>query len=337
MPHLRKLLVPAALLWLPLVSAQPPDDPKKTEEPAELAEVRFTDDSVVRMSILQERVEITTKYGKLTIPIADIIKIDFGVHVPAELEKKITKAVEDLGSENYKTREMAVKDLVSWGPYAYPQVYRASKSDLAEVAKRGQLALEKIKAKHPARNLRLREEDVIVTASFTVVGKITTQSVKGRAENFGEVDMQLAKLRSIRWLGAASEAEVVVDAGKHGGVGQWMDTGYEVRQGARLFITANGTVNLWPQGGNGYISTPRGFDNQGGFGPKAPGTNHLPGALLGKIGDDGPVFQIGERYDGTMSREGKLYLHIGPSPWQNGGSVGEYKVKITPKSEFGGD
>jgi hypothetical protein len=279
-----------------------------------------------------------TKYGKLSIPVGDIVKIDFGVHVPEELQKKIAKSIDDFGNENYKTREMAVKNLVGWGPYAYPQLYKAAKSDLPEVIKRAQLAIEKLKAKHPLRNLRLREDDIIVTANFTVVGRIITPTVKAKAENFGELDMPLTKLRAIRSLTSAQqEVEVAIDAGKYAVVGQWMDSGFEVRQGMRLDITANGTVNLWPQAG-GYVSSPRGFDNQGnGFGPKGPGTNFLPGALVGRIGEDGPMFLIGDRYDGAPSREGKLYLHIAPSPWNNQQSVGSYNVKISPKSEFGGD
>jgi hypothetical protein len=338
MPLLRYTFMLLALLWVSPAHAQEADYSKKPDDPVEQAEVRFTDDSVVRMAILQERLEIVTKYGKLTIPVADIVKIDFGVHVPADLEKKIAKAIEELGSENYKTREMAMKDLINWGPYAYPQVYKACKSEQAEVMKRATLAMEKLKAKHPARNLRLREDDVIVTAHFTVVGRITTPTVKAKAENFGELDLQLAKLRSVRSLTAAQDVEVTIDAGKYANVGQWMDSGFEVRQGMRLHITATGSVNLWPQNG-GFMSSPRGFDNNGGFGPKGMGTQHLPGALLGRIGEDGPMFLIGDRYDGTPNREGKLYLHIAPSPWNanQGGSIGAYTVKITPKSEFGGD
>ena len=36
------------------------------------------------------------------------------------------------------------------------------------------------------------------------------------------------------------------------------------------------------------------------------------GALLGKIGDSGESFLVGERYDGRPETEGKLYLQIGP-------------------------
>src|SRR5947209_4086833 len=101
MPLCRYSLVLVALSWVPVAGAQTLGD-KKPEEGNDKAEVRFTDDSIVRMSILQDKLDIVTKYGKLTVPIADIIKIDFGVHVPPDLEKKISQAIQDLGSENFK-------------------------------------------------------------------------------------------------------------------------------------------------------------------------------------------------------------------------------------------
>src|SRR5438034_11839089 len=55
------------------------------------------------------------------------------------------------------------------------------------------------------------------------------------------------------------------------------------------------------------------------------------GMLLGKIGEDGEAFTIGERYEGTPEAQGKLYLHIGPSPW-NAQSQGSYDVKIARKN-----
>src|SRR5262245_59858202 len=99
-----------------VADAQPPSETKKSDLPAELVEVRFIDESVVRMSILQDRLEVATKYGNLVIPTSDVTKVDFGVHVPKELESKITKAIEDLGSDVYKVRESATKDLLAWGP-----------------------------------------------------------------------------------------------------------------------------------------------------------------------------------------------------------------------------
>jgi hypothetical protein len=325
---LTRCLVALPVLCLgALAHGQAVQDPKKVDDPVEQSEVRFTDDSVVRMFILQERLEVVTKYGKLSIPVADILKVDFGIHVSEELQKKIAQAIEELGSENYKTRELALKNLVGWGPNAYPQVYKACKSDQPEVKKRAQMAMDKLKAKHPTRNLRLREEDIIVTANFTVVGKIITTTIKAKAENFGELDLQLAKLRGIRSLSASAEVDTTVDATKYAVIGQWMDSGFEVREGMRLHIVASGSVNLWPQNG-GFVSTPKGYTQQGFI--QGPGTQHYPGTLLGRVGVDGPMFVIGDRYDGPTNREGKLYLHIAPSPWNQNNSTGSYSVKISP-------
>jgi hypothetical protein len=332
---LRLVFVLACSLCMSLAWAQAPADAKKSDDLVAMAEVRFTDESIVRMAILQEHLEIATKYGKLIIPTSDITKVDFGVHVPKELESKIAKAIEDLGSDVYKTREVATKDLVSWGPYAYPQLYKAAKSNQLEVQKRVVVALDKLKSKHPAHSLRLREEDIVVTPNFTVVGQIITPTLKARAENFGELDLRLAKLRGIRWLGKNPEIQVTIDAAKHGIPGQWMDTGYEVHQDMRLHIVANGTVNLLPQN-QGFVCGPRGFNNGQG-GQMAPGLPFAPGALLGKVGTDGPMFMIGEDYTGSPNREGKLFLHIAPSAWNQNASMGTFSVKISPKSEFGGD
>jgi hypothetical protein len=332
------LLVAPVLCWAALAQAQQPDDVKKSNDFMAQSEVRFTNDSVVRMSILQERVEVMTKFGKLSIPIAEIVKIDFGVHVPPDLEKKITQAIADLDSENYKTRELALNNLVGWGHYAYPQVYKAVKTGPLEVKKRAQLAMDKLKAKHPARNLRLREDDIIVTENFTIVGKIITLTIKAKADNFGELELQLAKLRMIRSLSTGLDAEVTVDGAKYAVAGQWMDSGFEARDGMRLHIVASGTIDLWPQQGGRFNCGPGGFDQNAGFGKKIKGGGvQLPGTLLGRIGADGPTFVIGDSYDGPTKRDGKLYLQIVPSPWNQGGSVGTYNVTITPKSDFGGD
>ena len=43
-------------------------------------------------------------------------------------------------------------------------------------------------------------------------------------------------------------------------------------------------------------------------------------------------FLIGDRFDGKLEAEGKLYLIIGPSPW-NCASTGTYDVKISRKGD----
>jgi hypothetical protein len=61
-----------------------------------------------------------------------------------------------------------------------------------------------------------------------------------------------------------------------------------------------------------------------------------PGQLVARVGESGNVFVVGERYTGRPQREGRLYLHIGPSPWNNA-STGSYRVKITTGNNLAED
>jgi hypothetical protein len=320
-------LLLTGLLAAPVVQTQQTASPKKNPDAVE-TEIRFTDESVIRVFVLQEQIDVITQFGKLVVPLKNIQRIDFGVHLPEGLDQKVVSTIGQLGNENYKLREAALRDLVGWGPFAYPLVYRATRAEEPEVAKRAGIALDKIRAKHPAGKLRLREDDIIVTTKFTIIGRIVTPLFKTSSDNFGDMGVALFKLRSLRCLNNLLETELVLDAEKYGSASnQWLDTGIELLTDGRLVIVASGAVNLWPQGGNTptYMSTPKGFKG-GANGP------FLAGTLIGKIGEDGPPFTIGERYEGLPTREGKLYLHIVPSPWNNA-SAGSYQVTVTPRSE----
>ena len=61
---------------------------QKDKGPAKV-EVRFVDDSTLKLQILDERLELVTPYGKLSIPVADIVKIEFAQRVSDEDAKKV--------------------------------------------------------------------------------------------------------------------------------------------------------------------------------------------------------------------------------------------------------
>src|SRR4051794_23235015 len=69
------------------------------ESTPKIAEVRFADGSVVRMNLLQEQLEVMTKYGKLSIPIGEIRRIEFGLHMPSGLHDQIGASIKLLGSD----------------------------------------------------------------------------------------------------------------------------------------------------------------------------------------------------------------------------------------------
>jgi len=146
-----------------------------------LAEVRFGDGSIVRMTLLQQNLEVLTKYGKLTVPLSDIRRVEFGLHVPTNVNEQITQSIKRLASDVYKERDGASKDLLQVGHLAFPSLQKASRSGDQEVAYRAVTVIKQISERVAPELLRLREEDVIHTAEFTIIGRITSDSIKAHS------------------------------------------------------------------------------------------------------------------------------------------------------------
>jgi len=287
------------------------------------AEVRFGDGSIVRMTLLQESLEVQTKYGKLTIPVSDIRKVEFGLHVPAEVSQQINQSIKRLASDVYKERDSATKELIQVGHFAFPMLQKATSSGDQEVAYRAVGLIKQISERVPAELLKLRDEDVIHTSEFTVIGRITSPTIKAHSPHFGEVTLKLSELRTMHVKQQGGKQELIVDATKHGSaLDQWCDTGITVDTALRISIAADGQVDLWPQGPGQYVTAPKGYNTAG------KGGQFMAGALIGRIGESGKMFYIGDRYEGPATEEGRLLLQIVPSPWNNASS-GQYRVRIS--------
>lgn len=78
MSRLPILLV--AVVLSPLAIADEPGAVVKSKSPEApgLAEVRFADGSTIRMVLTQTAVEVSTRYGKLEVPVAHIRRVEFG-------------------------------------------------------------------------------------------------------------------------------------------------------------------------------------------------------------------------------------------------------------------
>jgi hypothetical protein len=296
-------------------------------------EVRFTNGSVVVMTMLQDRFEIVTDYGKLSVPPRDIRSIEFGLHPTDEERRKIEQAIGNLGSSAHDERDTAVQDLIALGPLAYLRLQKAVTSTEPEVTRRAEAALKAIREKYSARLLRTREEDTVRTAKFSIVGRIVTPTFKARADDFGDLELKPGRLLAVRWLSADTKKEVVVDAATYGGPGnaKWLATGIRIEPHVGTRITATGQVDLLPQQGGQRLCGPDG--NAGGamMGGKArffnPNNGQQGGELLGRIGETGPIVFIGSRHTLTAKTGGQLYLMIAQSPW-GCPSTGEYRVTV---------
>jgi hypothetical protein len=297
-------------------------------------EVRFTNGSVVVMTMLQDQIDIVTDYGKLTVPPRDIRNIEFGLHLTDEEKRKLDDAIQHLGSTSHQERESANNELIAMGPIAYMRLHGAAKSSDLEVARRADAALKAIREKYPAKLLRMREEDMVKTGKFSIVGRITTPTIKAKADDFGDLELRPARLLAIRALGGDTKKEVVVDAGMYGGPGnnKWMATGIRLEPQVGVRISAAGQVDLLPQGGGGpnRVCGPEGLGGGMMFGRGGVRFNNgqTGGELMGRIGESGQMFYIGARHTLTPKTGGQLYLLIQQSPW-GCPSAGEYRVTVS--------
>jgi hypothetical protein len=314
--------------------------PVRVGVPGEV-EINFLNGSSVRMVLESEKLEVATPYGQLAVPSKEIRAIEFGLHFPDGIQDRIQQAVKSLGAENYRDRDQAGKALIELGPYSFPAVLEASTASDLEVSRRGKELVKQLRARHPKRDLKTASADRIVTPTFTIVGQILTPTLKAKAELFGDVELPVARMRTLRsFADAGLDIDLTIDAARYANQGQWLETDFQVDGRTTFVVTAKGQVDVWPQQGGQFIVGPNGLQgrNQGMQAMMIPGrkingplNGHVyGGALLGKIGEDGELFTIGERYEGAPEATGKLFLHIGPSPW-NAQASGVYEVKIARK------
>lgn len=312
------------------IGADDPPAPKKAPDPI-AHEVKFADGSTIRLNVLETTVTVNSKYGKLTIPLSDVKRIEFGFRYPDGMKDKVEAVAADLASAEFKARDKASKDILTYGEFALPAVKRAMKGDSPEAVRRATEALRKLEETLPKELLELREYDVIQTADGPVRGTIETTGFKAKTKYFGETTLKLADLRDLRLIGTSGSDQFNLEAAKYAKLrwAAWHDTGFEMSGEEALEVTASGKIDQWPQSPGQYPCGPNGSTGIV-MGPDAgvPGGQYKSGALYAKIGEKGTPFLIGESYKGKPTEKGKLYVIIAPSHWGNENCTGEYSVKI---------
>lgn len=126
-------------------------------------------------------------------------------------------------------------------------------------------------------------------------------------------------------VAAAAESEVPDQAGsiRVPANGQWIPTPYRVRQGQRLGFNASGKVRL--SGNPEDVASPAGGSRTAS---EAPVPNAPAGALIGRIGENGGPFPIGNLSEVLMPGAGLLYLTVNDD--ERSDNSGEFVVVIEP-------
>jgi hypothetical protein len=232
-PHL------ATAAGLPPEKPTPPTPPRPVE-------VRFADDSLVRLTLRDEKIEIDTKYGRLAIPVADVRSLDAALRLSSDESRRITAAVADLGHADFRKRESASAALLALEEKALAALQKAAESGDAEVGNRAKTILEQIRERVPARRLNVRYQDLIQTTDgCRVTGWIVAPELRVKTQAFGEQTVRMADVRCVRAIGLTREdaggGEVIPDPGNM--------TGFREQVGKTLRIKLTGEMPNAPGGG----------------------------------------------------------------------------------------
>ena len=203
----RLLAVVVALGLTPALSAQEDKKPPRTGE--SVMEVKLIDDSVIKLTLLEGQLEFLTPHGKLTIPVAEIRKVDLGMRIPDDVAAQIQAAIADLGSPQFKRREEAMALLLKHREKSYGSLKLAAKSSDAEVSKRAEELMEKLESLIPESKLTLPDYDVIHTELSKIAGKIMTPTLRARSFTFGDLRLKLADTLAMSVSGFGDKDELV--------------------------------------------------------------------------------------------------------------------------------
>ncbi|ADB17246.1 hypothetical protein Psta_2577 [Pirellula staleyi DSM 6068] len=334
----------------PAAAETPADKPENKEEPeidiprAPVKEVpprqvrlHLLDGSILTGDLSVEEITVETTFGKLVVPINKIRSFTPGLDSYPEQIKKIETLVEQLGGDDYQSREAAHKELSAMGIGVQNEIVRFVASDNAEIKRHiGEILKEIEEQAEESEDLDEGGEgaaqpwirlDTVVTTDFTVTGKVSPQNFE-LASKYGPLKVSLADVkRGERDSGLKESFRRSLSVpGENLAQRTFKSTGIRVQAGDKISIKADGTIVMSPWGTNS-MSTPDGGPNYGWYIP-----NQIPGGcLVAKIGDKGTVFKVGRSLNFTAKSSGLLQLAVGMQGDYAGEGYqfpGEYRVKL---------
>jgi hypothetical protein len=169
------------------------------------AEVRFTDDSVLKLTLRDKVILLNTTYGQLRIPVSNLRYIDFATRIPDTVTRQVDAAVANLGSSQFKVREAAGAELLDLRELSYPALLRAARHKDLEVVRRAEALLKQLREAVPREQLEFRKDDVVYTADSRITGRLEEEPLKAVTFQFGNVQLRLGQLRSLQFAGVAPD------------------------------------------------------------------------------------------------------------------------------------
>jgi hypothetical protein len=182
--------------------AQDANDPSLAQQqPFEVGavEVTLADRSVLRVYLADETIGIDTPHGKLQIPAADVLRIEFAQRPPPEITALVEQKLAQLKDADPDVQKAAGAELLAMRDQAYLALVKAATSGDPDLAPAAGKVLERLKKTLPKGELAtIRGSDFIVTQETKIAGQIINPYLKIRTTQFGELALKLADARSLR-------------------------------------------------------------------------------------------------------------------------------------------
>jgi hypothetical protein len=191
---LEKPAVPAAVV-APQSSGEKPELPPV--DPTGF-EARLNDDSRLKLSLADETIEVTGRYGTLRIPASEVLRIEFATRINPETRQQIEKALAELGSPEEQVRGNAALQLGRLRHLAYPAIAQAAKDSQSPAGQQAAMLIAKYYGTVSEKDFAPRETDMIYTVDDAIAGMIVAPSLKVRTAQFGELTLKVADARSLR-------------------------------------------------------------------------------------------------------------------------------------------
>ena len=245
--------------------------------------------------------DVSTRYGALKVPLADLGQVSFGVHY--DDEKVFEQAVLELGKGEYKARDVADKFLAANPRPAYKWLKKAADSTDLEVKTRAKRLLERYKEPPPLI-------DMIGTKTGTYDGHIAQKDFVGESVSLGKLTVRLSQVKEILVRQVNEKVAVAFIDG-------WVKVGFV---NGTCKVTAEGQIDMWPQQGGQWMASPDGQINGGGEFERYPA-----GALVGRL--NGKEFLVGRHFSADNMGRGILEVRVNGVQWSKV-MEGEYMVQV---------
>src|SRR5579863_3792024 len=268
--------------------------------------------SVVTGRLSTDTVTVETAFGKLEIPVANIVSFTPGLDSHPEEAKRIGRLIQQLGSNGAAERDAAQRALTDMGKSIQPELARYAQDDDTERRSRIQKILAELEESEdddeldPLAAKPWLAQDSLETTLFTVVGKISPQMFELQTQ-FGPLKVAIGDIRrGERELDLKPEVKKQLFVTGENLIQLTMQTsGVRIGRGDKVQITADGRLTMTPWGNNAF-STPEGSEQFQWYLP-----NQIAGgALVARIGTTGKVFKVGSKHSFTATRAGILYFGI---------------------------